>query len=458
MASKEFSLSPRQVEHVDTPYRKIQTPLPVPESVPLLEQLHQYEPLSMRGQPPIVWDRAEKCAVFDPYGNQWLDFSSGVLVTNAGHGRETIVDAITAVAAQRLLTTYCFPNQHRAELAKRLVALSPDGLKKAFILSTGSEATECAVKLSRSWGLRRGGQGKIVMVSFSNAFHGRTLGAQQIGGIPALKDWIVNLDPGFVQVPFPDGFRCRDTSFELFERSLAEHGVNPAQICGVITETYQGGGADFMPLEYAKALRSWCDRHDVVLIFDEVQAGFGRCGRQWGFELYGVVPDLFCVGKGISSSLPVAAVIGRGQIMDQFPPGSMTSTHSGNPICAAAAVASIDLILKEGLIQNADEVGRVLQAEAAALGGKYECVGAHHGAGLVSALQMVKPGTTDPDGELAWQVVCFCLENGLMLFAPVGLDGSSVKIAPPLCITADQVRDGMGVIDAAIARALERPQ
>lgn len=452
MAGKEFSLTPRQVDRVDTPNRQIRTKIPVPESVDLLQRLRKFEPESMSGQPPIVWHKAHKCAVHDNYGNRWLDFSSGVLVANAGHGRQEIVDAIVSMAQRPLLTSYCFANQARADLAERLVSLAPEGLDRAFILSTGSEATECAVKLSRSWGIKKGGHEKIVMVSFRNAFHGRTLGAQQIGGIPVLKEWIVNLDPAFLQVPFPDGFRCSDTNFNLFEKTLADNGIKPHQVCGVITETYQGAGADFLPVEYARQLRRWCSEHNVVLTFDEVQAGFGRCGRQWGFELYGVVPDLFCLGKGISSSLPVSALVGNSEVMNQFPAGSMTSTHTGNPVANAAAVASIDLILSEALVENAAKVGEVLQEECAKLGRKYASVGAHNGAGLVNAVQMVKPGTTDPDANLAWEVVRYSVEHGLMLFAPVGYGGASVKICPPLCITADQVREGMSIIDEAIER------
>ena len=161
----------------------------------------------------------------------------------------------------------------------------------------------------------------MVIVSFDKAFHGRTLGAQQAGGIPALKEWIVNLDPGFVQVPFPDGFRTEDTSFDYFEKCLAEAGVEPENVCGVMLETYQGGSASFAPPEYMQALRKWCDRHKALLVCDEVQAGFGRTGTMWGFEHYGIVPDLAMFGKGISSSLPLAAVAGRPDVMDLHPAG-----------------------------------------------------------------------------------------------------------------------------------------
>ncbi|MGA3044604.1 MAG: aminotransferase class III-fold pyridoxal phosphate-dependent enzyme, partial [Bryobacteraceae bacterium] len=269
--------------------------------------------------------------------NQWIDWSSGVLIANAGHGRQEIVDAIAAQASAHLLTNYCFPSEIRARLVEKLVSILPEPLKKVFLLTTGSEAVETAIKLCRTHGVKSGGRSKNVIVSFDNAFHGRTLGAQQAGGIPALKEWIVNLDSGFMQVPFPDGYRTPDTSFALFERSLRENSIEPQNVAGVILETYQGGSAAFAPPAYMRDLRSWCTGHKALLVCDEVQAGFGRTGTLWGFEHYGIVPDLALFGKGISSSLPLAAVAGRPDVMDLQPAGSMTSTHTGNPVCCAAA-------------------------------------------------------------------------------------------------------------------------
>ena len=409
----------------------------------------------MAGQPLVVWDRAEGSHVYDRWGNMWLDFSCGVLVTNAGHGRKEIVEAIVKQAQHGLLTNYCFPSEARAKLAKRMVELAPEGMDKVFLLSTGSEATECAVKLTRTHGVKVGGDSKIVIVSFEGAFHGRTLGSQQIGGLPSLKSWIKNLDPGFVQVPFPDGYWNEDTSFELFEKSLAEQGIKAEDVAGVISETYQGGGAHFAPPEYMQALLKWCDKHQAVMIMDEVQAGFGRCGTMWGFEYYGIVPDLMCLGKGMSSSLPVSALVGREDIMDLYPPGSMTSTHTGNPVCCAAALANIDLIEKESLVENAGKVGAVLQEELSKIKEQFsDVVGVLRGRGMVAGLGMVKPNSKEPDAELAWNVVRRCVEKGLLMFSPVGSAGQTVKIAPPLCMTAEQVREGTAVIAESIKQEL----
>ncbi|HVN80975.1 MAG TPA: aspartate aminotransferase family protein [Terriglobia bacterium] len=454
--ANSYELIPRSVPLVETKHRKICTPIPVPESIPILEKLRQFEPESMSGQPLVLWDRAEGFNVYDRWGNKWIDWSSGVLITNAGHGRKEIADAIVRQAQKPLLTNYCFPSEIRAALVEKLVEMSPKPLEKAFLLTTGSETIECAIKLARTHGIRRRGREKVTIVSFERDFHGRTLGAQMAGGIPSLKDWIVNLDPAMIQVPFPDGFRTEDVSFGLFEKSLASQNVKPENVAGVLLETYQGGGASFAPKEYIQALRQWCDRHQVLLIFDEVQAGFGRTGTLFGFEQYGIVPDLACFGKGITSSLPLSAVLGRKDVMDLYPPGSMTSTHTGNPICVAAALASLEIVLRENLAERAARVGSVLQQRLAKMKNRFSTrIGAHHGKGLVAALHMVKENSREPDTELAWNAVRRSVESGLLFFSPVGYGGANIKISPPLTITEEAVLEGSDVLGEAIGQCIE---
>jgi 4-aminobutyrate aminotransferase-like enzyme len=451
----EFDLIPREVPQVKTPHRQIVTPLPVPESLAILEQLHKYEPRSMGGQPPIIWHRADGASVEDAWGNKWIDWSSGVLVANAGHSHPAIRQAMRRQIDDGLIFNYCFPTAMRARLVAKLAALAPAPLRKVFLLTTGSEATECAIKLARTRGLQKSGTDKITIVSFSNSFHGRTMGAQMAGGVPALKQWIINQDANMVQVPFPDGFRCPDTSFELFTKTLEELGIRPEQVAGVMSETYQGGGASFAPVQYMQQLRRWCDDHDALLIFDEVQAGFGRCGTWFGFEHYQIVPDLFCCGKGISSGAPLSAVIGRPDVLDLYPPGSMTSTHSGNPVPVAGALANLDVLENEKLVDNAREKGMVLHSSLQALKQEYaDFIGAVHGKGLVAAMHMVKPGGKEPDAEIAHDIIWRCVCKGLLMFAPVGFGGASVKIAPPLCISSDELAESLEVLAEAVREAV----
>jgi 4-aminobutyrate aminotransferase-like enzyme len=455
MAGAAPTLEPRQVTPVQTKYRRVVTAIPVPESIPILETLRKHEPQSMGGQPPVLWDRAQGCCVYDRWGNQWLDWSSGVLVANAGHSHPAVKQAALDQINHGLMHNYCFPSEVRGRLIAELVKVAPKGLDKVFLLTTGSEATECAIKLMRKHGKTVGGNGKIVIVSFVNGFHGRTMGSQMAGGWIGQKEWIVNLDPAMVQVPFPDGFRQPDVSFEVFLKALDTAGVQADQVAGVMLETYQGGSAKLAPVPYMKKLRQWCNDHNAVLTFDEVQAGFGRTGKFWGFEHYEIEADLICCGKGISSGLPLSAVIGRAHLLDQFPPGSMTSTHTGNPVCAAAALASLKAIQQDGLVENARKIGEVLSKELTRLKDRFAGpIGAADVIGAVATIQMVQPGTTEPNNALAAKIVRGCIERGLLLFAPVGTGGGTVKIAPPLMTPMDALREGVEVLEASIEEAI----
>jgi len=451
-----YNLTPIEVAKVATKYRTIRTKIPVPESLPIFESLGQSEPRSMMGQPPIVWEKAEDFIVSDPWGNRWIDWSSGVLFTNAGHGRQEIRAALREVIEQGLLASYVFVHERRARLAQMLCALSPDPQKyRVFLLSTGSEATENCIKLAKTYGRQKYGPRKKYFISFKYAFHGRTMGAQLAGGVEKQKQWMVDRDSSFVQVPFPDGYKNEDTSFDLFLNTLREKDVPPWEISGVMTETYQGGGPDFLPVDYAQKLEAFCREHDIVMCYDEVQAGFGRTGKMFGYEHYGVRPDLIACGKGISSSLPISAVIGREDIMDLYPPGSMTSTHSGSPLPVAAAIASLEIIQKERLAQRAACLGEVLLPELHRIQQKHPRVlGCVRGKGLVAGIQVVKPGTKTPDPEVALKINIACWQKGLLMFAPVGAEGECLKIAPPLTIPEDALRESIQVLEEAVDEVL----
>lgn len=447
MATKEFPLTPQTVPAVNTKYRKICTQIPAPQSIEILETLRNCEPRSMGGQPPIIWHSGDNFTISDPYGNRWLDFSAGVLVTASGHGRPEIVEAITAMAEQGMYHSYCFPTVIRAKLVEKICKFMPKPLTRVFLVTTGSEATECCIKLARTKGISINPKKKII-VSFENDFHGRTMGAQLAGGSKGLKSWL-DPDPTFVQVPFPDGFRQKDVSFDVFLKSLEAQGVKASEVAGVIGESYQGCNATLFPKAYAQALRKWCNDNQVVMICDEVQAGFGRTGKAFGFMNWDIVPDLVACGKGISGGMPLSAVLGTEELMGIYGPGEMTSTHSANAICSAAALANIEVIEKENLIENAAKLHPILMEGClriqAASKGK---IGHVSGCGLVVAMQFTKPGTTEPDSESAWKMVKAAYESGLMLFAPVGVGGCCIKVNPPLTITEDALREGLGVLEA----------
>jgi 4-aminobutyrate aminotransferase-like enzyme len=451
MATKEFPLQPREVEPIHTKHRTIRTPIPVPDSVPFLTRLREMEPRSMGGQPPVIWHGGEGATVRDRYGNRWIDFSSGVLVTSCGHAHPAIVKAIKDMADQGLYHAYCFPTDVRYKLVEELASWLPPPLKRVFVLTTGSEACECCIKLARTQGLRVGDKNKNIFVSFDYGFHGRTMGAQLAGGAPALKAWLGGDDLHFVQVPFPDGFRQKDTSFAVFEAALKAKGVDPNRVCGVMSETYQGCNATLMSPHYAQALRAWCDTYKAVMVFDEVQAGFGRTGAPFGFSHLGVVPDLVACGKGIAGGMPVAAVLGTDELMSIYGPGEMTSTHSANPICAAAALANLQVIRREKLVENAARLAPLMAAAVRKIKDASKGrIGHVDSTGLVGALQFTKPGTTDPMPDWAWEVVWNCVCKGVLLFAPVGVGGCAIKLNPPLVISEEALREGLSVVEEVV--------
>ena len=203
-----------------------------------------------------------------------------------------------------------------------------------------------------------------------------------------------------------------------------------------------------------KNLRKWCDRHKVLLVCDEVQAGFGRTGTFWGFEHYGIVPDLACFGKGITGSLPLAAVAGRSDVMDLHSPGSMTSTHTGNPVCCAAALASIETIIDADLTGNSRRMGEVLHTKLHDLKKEYEEVATVLGKGLVAGFVIEDPQTGAPDGALAFDIVRRSVEKGLLMFSPVGPGGGTVKICPPLMITEEALDDSLTAFREAVKEAV----
>lgn len=448
--SKIFDSTPRQGDIIETRFRRIATPLPHPDTIETLELLRDFEPISMAGQPPVLWAKAEGFSVFDAAGNRWIDFSSGVLVANCGHGHPKLKAALIDQIENGVIFSYCFPNRPRAELVRRLVQLAGGRIDRCFLLTTGAEATENAIKLARTYGLDKGGAIRRVFVTFEGAFHGRTLGSQLAGGIPALKEWIGIDNTGFVTVPFPDQATGKNAEFSDFLAALDRLGVAPEEVCGVMAEAYQGGTGRLYPKPYMQELRLWCDQHDVLLILDEVQSGFGRTGKLFTHHHYDIEADIICCGKGLSGSLPISAVLGNSRFISKYGPGEMTSTHSGSAICARAALASLEIIEEEGLIENSRKMGEILENEIGKLANENrDVISATNGKGLMRAILFRGP-EGEPSGALAMKVVDHCVRHGVMLYAPVGPGGATVKINPPLMITEEALREGLSVFAEAV--------
>jgi 4-aminobutyrate aminotransferase-like enzyme len=333
--------------------------------------------------------------------------------------------------------------------------MTPPNLDKAYILTTGSEATEAALKMARKF------TGKPEIIAFHGAFHGRTYGALSAGGMRSgsgARGFGPYL-PGFVHAPMAYCYRCPfDKTYpdcHVFCLSYLDRvfeAETEGQIAAVIVEAYQGGAGSIVPpIEWMRGLEDWCRRHDALLIVDEVQSSFGRTGRMFCFEHYGITPNLLCLGKGISSSFPVSAVVGESRIMDSLPPGSMSSTHGGNAFGARMALTNIEILEEEGLVDNAARVGALMLRRFKELEESFEQVGQVRGLGLVLGLEIVRSKAgKEPDPETCAELVRRCAEAGLLLIAPIGIYGNVIRIAPPLVITEEQAEVGLEIFERVL--------
>lgn len=455
MPNWSFDLTPVQVFPISTHWRSISTAIPVPESLPLFQTLDTCESISMHGQMPIVWDKAEGCQVSDPWGNTWIDFTSTIFVANTGHGNPEIRKALQNCLDKPLLHSYSYATPERVAYLKALTDAAPKGLDKAFLLSAGTEATECALKLMRLNG-QHCGKRRPAIVCFEGNWHGRTLGAQMMSHNPAQKKWIGYTDPNIFHLPFPYPWRNIADPAAYFEENFVSlcfrEGLNPqSDICGFMLETFQGWAAAFYPPTFVQAVRKTADTFGALLTFDEMQSGFGRTGKLFGYEHYGIKADLLCCGKGISSSLPLSAVIGSKEIMDLPAVGSMSSTHSANPMACTACHANLRYILAHDLPKRAAALGGQMHNRLQRLRATFpDIISDVLGMGLVAGIHFNTPDRT-PLTALASRICEKAMQKGLLL---VHTGRESIKIAPPLTIPEEALNEGLEVLEEAIHEAI----
>ncbi len=451
--SVAFSRDPQAVLRLETDYRRIQTDIPAPGTRLILERLDQVESRSMHGQLPLVWDRAEDFSVFDPAGNRFIDFTSTIFVANVGHSNPRVVSAIREVIDRPLQSCYAYGCELRAHYLERLVGFAGAPFEKAFLLSAGTEATEAALKLMRMYGQRQGKRRRGIVCMEGN-WHGRTLGAQMLSSNRLQRDWIGYEDPDIHHIPFPYPWALKGRSGEMFLeeslRDLEATGVDIAlDVSGFMLETFQGWGAVFYPDDYVQAIESLCRRHDILLAFDEMQSGFGRTGRAFGYQHYGVTPDLLCCGKGMGGGMPLSGVLGSAEVMDLPDIGNMSSTHSANPLACAAGLAVLDEIEDRNLIAETERKGEILLGTLANLSGRFpKRVDRVLGRGLVAAVLFLDPDSGRPDSSFTSRVAERCMQKGVLV---VHTGRESIKLGPPLTITDGALLEGVGVIADSIA-------
>ncbi len=285
-------------------------------------------------------------------------------------------------------------------------------------------------------------------------WHGRTMGAQMMSSDLAQREWIGYQDAEICHIPFPYPWILEGRSgadfFDYGLKHLEKVGIDLARdVCGFMLETFQGWGAVFYPTDFVKAIEHACKRHRILLGFDEMQAGFARTGRAFGFQHYGVEPDLICCGKGMGGGVPLSGVLGRAEIMDLPEVGNMSSTHSANPLVCAAGLAVIEEIESRGLVAETERKGKLLFDALRGLKVRFpDRITYLLGHGLIAAVLFHKPGTSKPDGSFASRVTERCMQKGLLV---VHTGRESIKIAPPLTITDVALSEGVEVLGEAIA-------
>ena len=458
MSGLGFSHKPKKVKKINTKYRIICTSIPVPESIPILNRIYETESHSMHGQLPIIWDRAEGFQVYDSWGNKWLDFSSTIFVANAGHSNKRIVNAIKKLIEKPLLQTYTYTSPERYKYLDYLIKNTPSQFQKAFLLSAGTEATEASLKLMRLNGIKTGKR-KGGILCFEGNWHGRTLGAQMMGWNSSQKDWIGYLDPNIYHISFPYSWEEEAVDNpKLFFRKAIEKLINEKGIdvkkdlCGIMMETFQGWAAEFYPKEYVQEVSLFAKENDLLLAFDEMQAGFGRTGELFGYMNYEVEPDLIACGKGASSSLPLSIVLGSRKIMDLPEVGSMSSTHSANPMVCAAGLANIKSLLEDGLIDNSKNLGIQFHKQLDKIKMRFSSyISRINGKGLLAAI-IFNDIKNKPLSSLCDLICEKCLQKGLLV---VHTGRESIKLAPPLSINEEAILEGLSVLEESIHESIK---
>ncbi|HEY9188034.1 MAG TPA: aspartate aminotransferase family protein [Ignavibacteria bacterium] len=429
----------------------IKTKIPGPKSLEYLKISDEYEPKCMTQQFPLVWDRASGVSVTDVDGNTFIDMTSGVLVTNVGHSHPEHVESIREQVG-RLMNCYDFPTPQRIEFSKKLVEKTPENLDRAFLLTTGSEATESAMRIAKRF------TGKFEIISFYGAFHGRTYGAMSMAGKMSTKKSFGPTMPGAIQVPYPYCYRCpfkmkKETCdfycLEYIDYALSAQSTG--EIAALIIEPYQGGsGFIFPPDGYLKKLEEWCKSRDIIFIVDEVQASFGRTGKFFAIEWENLKPNLLCLGKGIGSGIPTSAVMGEARLFDSLAPGEMSSTTGGNPVSCAAGLAVLNIIEKENLVENSAKIGELMKNRLVNLAEKSSYIGDVRGKGLVMGIEFVNDKKSkEPSPEKTVEFINRCAEKGV-IFGRVGWYGNVIRVAPPLVIKEDEANEALEVIQSVI--------
>src|SRR5678815_1759741 len=436
---------------------KLKTAIPGPIAKRIVAGDDKFISPSYTRSYPLVAKRGRGVVIEDVDGNEFFDFSAGIAVTATGHCHPEVVAAIQKQAGELIhMSGTDFYYENMVQLAERLSNIAPmPGPHKIYYGNSGTEAVECALKLARYHTKRQN------IIAFFGAFHGRTMGALSLtASKPQQKRRFAPLVPGVTHVRYPDVYRgcsggAQDAEkFALgcaryIEEKLFKTILPPEEVAAIFVEPIQGeGGYVVAPNIFMQELRRICDEHGILLVADEVQSGVGRTGKWWAIEHTGVQPDIVCMAKGIASGMPLGVVISKAEVMD-WVPGSHASTFGGNPVCIAAALATLDVIEKEGLLSHSTETGNHMMKRMADWPKKHRLVGDVRGRGLMVGGEIVKDKVTKGqahDGRD--RIVELAFERGILF---LGCGPNTVRISPPLVVSKDEADAAIDVLEECIS-------
>ena len=435
---------------------QINTSLPGPEARRVLALDHQFVSPSYTRDYPLVAKRGQGAIVEDVDGNFFLDFAAGIAVVSTGHCHPEVVAAIQKQAAELIHmsgTDFYYPGL--AELAERLGAIAPgEESKRVYFGNSGAEAIEAAIKLAKYH------TGRDKLVAFHGAFHGRTTGALSLTASRAVqRKGFGTLLSGVFHTPFPDTYRgtygvrpecASEDCLNYLEKELFRRRVDPEEVAAIFIEPIQGeGGYLPAPEEFLQGLERICRKYGILLVADEVQSGMGRTGKWWAVDHAGVEPDIICTAKGIASGMPLGAIVTRASVMN-WTPGAHASTFGGNPVCIAAALATLNL-LERKYIANAARLGEFIFSRTADWRDRHPIVGDIRGKGLMIGIEIVRDQKTKEKApDLRNRIVQLAFQQGLLV---LGAGDTTLRVCPPLMIDEEQVDFALRTLDACISEA-----
>jgi 4-aminobutyrate aminotransferase/(S)-3-amino-2-methylpropionate transaminase len=437
-----------------TQERRLVTAIPGPKSLEALKRRTESTSAGLGMAIPVVIERASDAILLDIDGNQIIDLGSGIGVTNVGNAAPRVVDRV--IEQVQAFTHTCFtvaPYMGYIEVCEKLNALTPGTFKKKSILvNSGAEAVENAVKIARHYTKRP------AIVVFEHSYHGRTnlTMALTAKNMP-YKEGFGPFAPEIYRVPMPYAFHWVGDQATITQDAIEmvtgkiEKEIGAHNVAAILIEPIQGeGGFVVPPLGFLPALSKYATEKGIVFIADEVQTGFARTGSMFAVEHENVVPDMIVTAKGIAGGLPLAAVTGRAEIMDSVHVSGLGGTYGGNPIACAAALGVFETMESEKLVERANHVGKILSDYLKTLQAKYPVIGEVRGRGAMQAIELVKPGTKDPNPDAMNAIVKYCQSKGVLVLT-AGTYGNVVRFLPPIVITDELLRDALGVLEEALA-------